>query len=165
MNYKVIAVVAIVTFIILQIRSHLKHKKLEQRLQCLEPAIIIKPVKVERIRTIQEPRDPGKAISLDATKRKSLMPSNQNAIPAGFKEVSRNMDGEVIAFLEKRLPTSFQHNFFGSNLVVNGHICLSGLTHKLHVMEVDENNQVTIDGALKQLHPDVIEAIREQARR
>lgn len=160
-----IIVTAIITFALLQLISHFKHKKLEKRIKCLEPAIVIRPLKTENIRkAVESPPEINKSIGLDSTKRKSLQPSNQNIIPAGFKELYRNVDGDVIAFLEKRMPIEFQHNFFGSSLIVEGYTVFSGMTNKLHIMEVDENNNVTIDGAPRAMHPDVIEKIREQAR-
>lgn len=166
MNYKIVMITALIVVVINYAILWFKYKKIERRVQCLEPATVIKPIKAEHLRMSvnEQPKKSLKAIGLDATKRRSLHPSNQMIIPDGFKEVARNLDGDVLAYLEKRLPIAFQYKFFGSNLMINGEAVMYGLTNRLHIMEVSEDNQVTIDGQEKPFHPDIIESIRNIAR-
>lgn len=93
-------------------------------------------------------------IVMDATKRKSLRPSNREKIPDGWEEVAEK-------FITKPLPQnrselskkeaevvkddSFMHKFYGSQLVIGDLLVGTNLPVKLHTLEITKDNKVFID--------------------
>lgn len=93
----------------------------------------------------------------DPTKRKTLQPGKR-PLPTGYRQQDRideiiekqlqpgveRTEGQVL--LEKELESkSFEHRFFGSQLIVQNVVVAKNLDRRLHQMEI-MGNKVYIDG-------------------
>ena len=93
---------------------------------------------------------------IDHQKRKTLMPSNQTAIPKGYEDV----DGQLQAV--RTLPIRDYHfNFFGSQLLIEKRAIITGLTNKYHVVEILIDGSVYVDGVERNLIGADVDSIKQ----
>lgn len=131
---------------------------------------------------------------LDPTKRKSLQPG-AHPIPKGFREVAgsneivaaaqhpdnRVIPGSVMApkpqpspitndtasreALAKLEGVSFQHRFYGSQLIVGETVVVRGLSPTLHNMEITPKGQLFVDNLPHTINPgDLVRVKTELAK-
>jgi hypothetical protein len=128
-------------------------------------------------------REAMKKKPLDPTKRRSLQPG-QHPMPKGFREA---LDFEAVpvvpkviakeetkkALLSRQSSRSekedhaakhdgFYHKFFGSQLIVGERVVLSGLTKKIHAMEITKSGQLFVDNIPFEMNPTDIVRMREE---
>lgn len=113
---------------------------------------------------------------MDMTKRKSLMPSNQVHVPANW-ELVKGTDKESLIPHQtdptKRrvgnlpvtapIPTTFIHDFFGSQLTIGDMVIGKGLAKKKHRLEIT-HDQLTIDSVPQDVNQGELERIKQIIR-
>jgi len=128
---------------------------------------------------------------LDPTKRRTLQPANQRPMPQGWTpdderkwqdtqthnvQVSREKSQEPGAnLMETKLKAKgdgfaykqteeFYHKFFGSRLVIDDKEVKSGLTNKMHTLEITKDNKLYIDGEIFPINPTELEKMKMALR-
>lgn len=123
---------------------------------------------------------------LDPTKRKSLQPTNQIVMPAGWTDEdekqwetskkiyevtnpeiqeTRKTVGHPVRRNEKNgiayvHPEEYFHKFFGGRLVLENQELLTGLTNKMHRLEITKDNKVYVDGTPVRLDPQTLDRLK-----
>jgi len=105
---------------------------------------------------------------LDATKRKSLSPSNQETIPNGWDVVSvpqkdptkRRMSEYV---LTPPIESTFVHDFFGSQLIIGDMVVCRSLQKTKHRLEIS-GDRLTVDNIPQTVNQGELEKIKQIIR-
>jgi hypothetical protein len=103
---------------------------------------------------------PRRRHTLDSTKRKSLQPGNSKIVPCGWETIESKQPNVVVDIIPT-LRGAVQYKFYGSALCMKDKVLVSGLSKKMHKLEITDKDEMYIDNEIyTKIHIDDIRTLK-----